>query len=269
MEILYGIILGLVQGATEFLPVSSSGHLALAEYFFNIREAGLTFDVFLHLGTLVGLAAFFRSDIAMMFRALSSPGQRRGDGIDGRKLLFFLVVATIPGAVAGLLLGDLVETRFRDPASVASTLALVGVVLLAAERVGRKRVALAGMGWFQALAIGAAQALAIFPGVSRSGATMSCALFLGLSREAAARFSFLLSGPIILGAGLVKLPEAVHAAGNGSLGLYAGGFFAAMISGYLFVAFMMRFVRSHSLDVFAWYRIALAGVVYAVLFWQS
>jgi undecaprenyl-diphosphatase len=266
MNLLYAILLGVLQGATEFLPVSSSGHLILAEHFLGFSEGGLAFDVALHLGTLTAILIYFRKDFLLMAAALL-PG--RGSDAEGalhRRLFFFLALATVPGALCGLLLEKSAETLFRSPILVATTMAGVGLLLLWGERAGRRSRDIRMLTLTDALLIGLSQALAVVPGVSRSGITMTTGLFLGLNREAAARFSFLLSAPIIFGAGLHSLPKIIkQGADGGEGGLYLAGFLAAALSGYAVIAWLLKFVRTRSFDIFAYYRLALAGLVYLSL----
>lgn len=266
MDILYAIFLGLVQGATEFLPVSSSGHLLLAAHFFGVEQASLTFDVVLHLATLVAVLAYFRRDLAALVLAFfGSYGAERGPR--ERRMAFYICYATVPAVVAGLLLGDYVETVIRSPLLVAFTLSAAGLVLWWAEKKGRRQRSFSSLGFRDIMIIGCAQALALIPGVSRSGATITAGLFLGLNRVAAARFSFLLSTPVIFGAGSYKVMKLLSGPGldSGQYLFYGAGFMASAISGYAFIALLMRFVQSHSLAVFAYYRFFLSALVLSAL----
>jgi len=266
MNLLYAILLGILQGATEFLPVSSSGHLILAEHFLGFSEGGLAFDVALHLGTLAAIVIYFRKDFLLMTLALL-PG--RGGDAEGalhRRLFFYLFLATVPGALFGLLLEKSAETLFRSPVLVASTMGAVGLLLLWAERSGRRNRDIRGLTLTDAILIGLSQALAVVPGVSRSGITMTTGLFRGLNRETAARFSFLLSAPIIFGAGVHSLPKIIKQGGGGEGSLYLAGFLAAALSGYAVIAWLLKFIRTRSFAIFAYYRLALAGLVYLSLF---
>jgi len=269
MNILYAILLGFLQGATEFLPVSSSGHLALAEYFLGLEEAGLSFDVALHLGTLLAILVYFRNDFKAMACSWLCQKESALEGAFHRKLAVYIVLATIPGVLAGLFLKHLAETSFREPALVAATLGCVGLLLLWAERRGKRHREIRELGLADALIIGMAQALAIVPGVSRSGITMTAGLFKGFNRQDAARFSFLLSAPIIFGAGVYNIPEIISRGGEpGQFGIYLAGFVSAAVSGYVFIAWLLNFVRTRTFDVFAYYRLGLAGIVYLALFLQ-
>jgi undecaprenyl-diphosphatase len=268
MNLFNAIFLGLLQGATEFLPISSSGHLALAEYFLGIQEAGLSFDVALHLGTLLGVMIYFRRDFILMFQAFVRPHSgREEDNQHHRHLFLCICVGTIPAVVAGFLLKDAAETVFRTPVLIASTLAGAGLLLLLADTLGRLQRSIKTVGLADAVVIGLFQALALMPGVSRSGITMTAGLMRGMNRMAAARFSFLLSAPIILGAGIYNLPGIIRQGSEpGQLVFYLAGFAAAAVSGYLVIAFLLRFVQSHSFAVFAYYRFVLAGLVLLIHF---
>jgi len=262
MNFFYAIFLGLLQGITEFLPISSSGHLALVEFFLGIEEGGLAFDVALHLGTLAGVIIYFRRDFMMMFTALVRPGalgeEARGQGL----LALYICLGTVPAVIAGYLLKDAAETVFRTPLLIAGTLAGAGLLLLLADKWGRHQRSMNTLGLADVVVIGCAQAFALVPGVSRSGITMTAGRMLGFNRMSAARFSFLLSAPVILGAGVYNLPAIIRqGSAPGQQGFYLAGFMAAAVSGYLVIAFLLRFVQSHSFAVFAYYRLVLAGLV--------
>ncbi len=262
MNILYAIFLGLVQGATEFLPVSSSGHLVLAASFFGIKEASLAFDVVLHLGTLVAVLIYFRLDFWLMSKALLSWQDKSTETVSMRALALQLAAGTVPAVIAALLFGDYIEQNLRQPWVVAVTLAGVGLLLLLGEKLGQHRRHFSSITWLDTILIGCAQALAIIPGVSRSGITMTAGLFRGLNRQAVARFSFLLSAPIICGAGVYKVPEILRQGLTpGQGGFYLAGFLSSAISGYFVIAFLLRFIRSKTFEVFAYYRFALAALV--------
>jgi len=266
MSLLHAILLGLLQGVTEFLPISSSGHLALAHYFFGTTEVGLAFDVALHLGTLVAIAIYFSDDLLTMAAAMLRPGRRDDTHRQRRQLCWFLVAATVPGVIAGLLLGKPAETSLRHPAVVAATLSVAGLLLLLADRNGNRNRPLDTMTWKDALLIGCAQALAIIPGVSRSGATITAGLFRHLDRQAAVRFSFLLSAPIIFGAGVHEIPKIIEQGlATNQASLYAAGFLTAALSGYGCVAFLMRFIKARSFAIFAYYRFAISVMVLLAL----
>ncbi|NPA49487.1 MAG: undecaprenyl-diphosphatase UppP [Thermodesulfobacteria bacterium] len=247
------LFLGVLQGVTEFLPISSSGHLVLAEKFFAIEGGGLAFDVFLHLGTLLAVLIYFWRDWQKMLLPQTDPQHR--------KLLFYLIVATIPGALAGFFLEDLVANHFRTPHRVAFQLAIMSLPLLVAEIFSRKDRTLAEINLPQALLIGTAQGLAVLPGTSRSGITMATGLLLGFKREAAARFSFLLSAPIIAGAGCYEALKVLKEGASLSLP-YLTGFLAAFVSGFFVIAWLLRFLRTHTFYPFVVYRLLLACAVW-------
>lgn len=263
MELTKPIFLGLLQGATEFLPVSSSGHLVLAEALFNIKEAGLTFDVALHMGTLLAILVYFKKELLALCSALLHPGSMDQTVRGNQRLALLLLVATIPASLVGKLFGDQIEEKLRQPEVVAATLAGIGFLLLWAEKIGRRNRPFHELRLVDAIVIGLAQACALVPGVSRSGITMTAGLFRDLDRPAAARFSFLMSAPIIAGAGLVHLTKIVKQGGllPGEGSFFAVGFLASAISGYLFIAFLMRYIQTRSFAIFAYYRLVLAAVV--------
>jgi len=253
------IILGIVQGLTEFIPVSSSGHLVLFQEVLGVSEAGLLFDVALHVGTLLALLIFFKKDILEIAHGFFAKKQKE------TYLVFYLTIATLPAVVAGLLLQDLAATTFRSPSLVAVTLGFFGVIMLLAETYASKRQKIehaTAVSFRQALIIGGSQAFAIVPGVSRSGVTISAGLFAGLSRVAAARFSFLLAIPVIFGASVKVLLNdgaiSQVAAAPLSFGL---GFMAALISGLFAIRFLLNFVAKRSIAAFAYYRFVVAAVV--------
>ena len=267
MTWLAAALLGIVQGLTEFLPVSSSAHLVLARAFFgwNVDEGafGLAFDVSCHVGTLVAVLIYFRRDIARMIAAVPELlSADRGSG----KVARLIAIGTIPVVIVGLLLAKWLEEHMRTPAVIAITLTVGGIWLLAAERFGartREEDALTAGG---ALLVGTAQASALIPGMSRSGSTIAMAMLLGLTRESAARFSFLLGIPAIT-AGAAK--EGIHLFKTGITAadaqLFAIGMISAAAVGFLTIKFLIRYLAGHSLNVFAYYRLALAAVTVAWL----
>jgi undecaprenyl-diphosphatase len=265
---LHAIVLGVLQGLGEFLPISSSGHLIVAPWLFGWPDSGLSFDVALHLGTLFAVAAAFWRDwlrlLAAFFRAL--PGGRVLQDPDSR-LLVYLALATIPGALAGLLLENWAETVFRAPALVATMMALMGLILWFADRRANRAASGERVSLRDALIVGFAQALAIVPGTSRSGATISAALFLGHRRESAARFSFLLALPITAGAALVKVPHLFRAGSES--GPVVAGMIAAALSGFLAIRLLLSYVRTRTYTPFVVYRFAFALMVVAVLLWRT
>jgi undecaprenyl-diphosphatase len=258
------LVLGILQGLGEFLPISSSGHLIVVPWLLGWPDSGLAFDVALHLGTLAAVAfAFWRDWVRLL--AAGTRGIRSGRPLadPDSRLLFYLALATVPGALAGLALDEWAETVFRSPALVALTMALVGFVLGAADRQAGRAGAGEEISLRDALLIGLAQALAIVPGTSRSGVTISMALFLGHRREAAARFSFMLALPITLGAAVFKVPDLFE--GGAEIGPVLVGMLAAAISGFLAIRVLLAYVRTRTYRPFVYYRLAFALVVWTVL----
>ncbi|WP_119067578.1 undecaprenyl-diphosphatase UppP [Rubrobacter indicoceani] len=269
-EFIEAFLLGIVQGLTEFLPVSSSGHLLLGQYFLGVSQErfGLAFDVALHMGTLTAVVAFFWNDLwRMVYAFMRSLTRRRNLTTDNDQRLAYLVIASVfPAAVIGLLFEDIISTILRNPWIVVVNLVLVGILFIVAERMGRKTERMTKLTFPQALGIGFAQAAALVPGVSRSGATITLGLFLGLRREEAARFSFLMSVPIIAGAGAMQLLEVISTGMDAAqVRIFVIGFVSSGIVGYLAIRFFIGFVANHSLRAFAYYRFALAAVVTVLL----
>lgn len=258
---------------TEFLPVSSTAHLILFPWAFGWDDPlinSLTFDVALHFGTLVAVLVYFRRDWARLVLAfISSVRHRRISGSDER-MAWLIIAATVPAAVLGAAFEDYVETVLRSPLVIVFTLALVSVLMVAAERsaLGKgEGMQMGGMRLSHAILIGFAQASALIPGVSRSGATITAGLWSGYRRDDAARFSFLLSTPVIAGACVLKLGHFVEGIPQGQAAEFAVGAIAAALSGYAAIAFLIRFLRSRPLYVFAAYRAALAAgimVIYVI-----
>ena len=262
MTVFQAIVLGVLQGLAEFLPISSSAHLALAPWVFGWQDPGLAFDVALHLGTLVAVLWYFRREWIALGRAAIQVVRRRSASTPEEWRAVFLVVGTIPGAIAGLLLENVAETTFRTPILIAVMLMIMGVILWAADRYAAADRPLNAMGLREALLVGVAQAFALVPGVSRSGATMTAARLLRFDRQSAAVFSFLLSMPITAAAAFAKVPDAL-AAGGFSAPLVAG-VLAAALSSWLAIAVLLRYLARHSFGIFALYRLAL-GVFILVL----
>lgn len=294
MNLLQAIVLGIVQGATEFIPISSSAHLIIIPWLFDWDDPGLAFDVALHLGTLVAVLTFFANDWVRLLRAwvlslralfaqqslkpeleiASGENCPRNDDDVERRLAWYLIIGTIPGALAGALFESKIEELFHAPnaphtssamIAMGIIIALLGAALFVAERIARHTRTLQHLTLKDAILIGCAQALALFPGVSRSGATITAGLALGLERAAAARFSFLLSAPIIAGAGAKSAYDLARAGMSSSEVLFfAVGMLSAAISGYLCIKFLLRFLQRHSTDVFVVYRWLLAAFVIVV-----
>lgn len=267
MPVWQAVVYGIVQGLAEFLPISSSAHLTLLPWAMGWDDPGLSFDVALHWGTLAGVLAVFWRD---WIRLISAGIFRRGDPRDAR-LFWGLVVSAVPAAIIGKLLDKWAEANLRGPLLIAATLAVLGLILWAADRVGRKQLDLGAMTVPRALSIGVAQVAALVPGVSRSGVTISLGLFENFTREEIARFSFLMSTPIIFGAGLLKLPHMVREMDEGGGGLtwaaLLAGFVASAVVGTAVIRWMLDYLRRRTYAVFAWYRLALAAAV--VVLWLS
>ncbi len=264
MTLLQAIVLAIVQGVTEFLPISSTAHLVLVPWLFGWTDPGLTFDVALHAGTLVAVLAYFARDWLAMLASLLKGG-RSDSGVDSR-LLGILIVATIPGGLAGFFLESYAETVFRSPAVIAAMLMSVAVLMWLADRRptlvrGAETVNLA-----DGLTIGLAQALAIIPGTSRAGITITAGLFRNLTREAAARFSFMLATPLIAGATLKKGFEIwLHGLPPGTdTTAFAVGFVVAGLTGYAAIAFLLRYLQVRTLKIFVVYRLVLGGIILAI-----
>lgn len=255
MELMKAIILGLTQGLTEFIPVSSSGHLILVGHALDFKHSSLGFDTALDIGTLAALLVFFRRDIGDLITGLVRKTEHTA-------IAWMMVLATIPGVLAGVALQHAAETVFRSDSVVAMNLIIIAFVMLAADHLARQKYKLSDMTVGRSLSIGIAQALALVPGVSRSGITISAGMLAGFDRVSATRFSFLLSAPIIAGATLKVIisPENWSQLTAEPL-LYAAGILAAFISGYWAIRFMLRYLANHGLKLFAYYRIAVGVLI--------
>lgn len=259
------VVLSLVQAVTEFLPISSSGHLILVPYFLGWPDQGLSFDVAAHFGTMLAVVAYFRGELVDLVTGFFTGAPGRHD-FDPRRLGWALVVGTIPAALAGLALESTIEAHLRSPALIACTTLVFGLLLLWADRAGRQQRDLASLGVGAGLLIGLAQALALVPGTSRSGVTITAALLLGFTRPAAARFAFLLF-----------IPVGVLAGGHDLLKLWRTGelwsqitpiLIAIVVSGaggYLVIGWLLGWLRRRPLTVFVVYRVVLAAVIVATL----
>ena len=249
MGMIQSIILGVVQGLGEFLPISSSAHLIIVPWLLGWQEHSLAFDVALHAGTLVAVVAYFWRDWLGIIRS---------------KFLWYIIVASIPGAIIGKLLEAKAEAAFRSPILIASTMGIFAVIFYFIDRFSWKTRDLKALGFFDSLVIGISQALAIIPGVSRSGVTMASGIGLRFNREAAARFSFLLSAPIIFGATILKLKDiAAIASGENGFSLLAG-FLVSAVTGFLSIHFLLAYLKRHSFTVFVIYRIIFSLVIFSV-----
>jgi len=264
--LLEAALLGVVQGLTEFLPVSSSAHLILARAFFgwDAEQFGLPFDVACHVGTLTAILIYFRRDIAALLPGLARLHAPAADR--AARTLWYIALATIPAVLVGGLLGDVID-QLRSPRVIAATLAVGGVLMVVAERLGAQRRDADSLTLVETLAIGVAQACALVPGVSRSGATITMALALGVTRPAGARFSFLLGIPAMLGAASLeglKLATADVPMDAATAQVFLVGMVVSAVVGYLTVKFFLQYLVGHTLNVFAAYRLALAA---ATLIW--
>ena len=266
MDFLDAIYLGILQGITEFLPVSSSGHLVLGEKFLGLDVEELkSFDVIVHMGTLLAIVLYFWKDVWGMIKALF------GKSREYEMLIVYIIVVTVPAVLAGLFLEDAIDSTFRNVISVGLWMILVGVFFILGERFFKK-VKKGKMSVKKAVIIGLAQSLALIPGVSRSGSTIVAGLFQGIKRDEAARFSFLLGIPAIAGAGLytmLKMPmEGGWSTDGGLIGsdILLVGFVSAFIAGIASIVFLMRFLKKHSLVVFSVYLFILGGSVLATNF---
>lgn len=269
MQLISAAILGIVQGLTEFLPISSSAHLIVVPWMIGWKPEGLAFDVALHVGTAVSVLVFFRKDWIHLFRqTLLGLKERRPFGNPDRKLVWFLIVATIPAGVSGVLWGDAIEQSLRSPLVTVFTLALFAALLLWAERKSRKNRAMEDFTLADSIWIGISQAVALVPGVSRSGITMTAALARNSDRTSAARFSFLLSTPVIVGAGILesyRYFSAMHHAAAGAasveLPMLITGIVFSSVTGFLCIRYFLRYLQSKSFMPFIIYRIVLACIV--------
>lgn len=260
MDLLQAFILGLVQGATEYIPVSSSAHLILVPWLLGWPDPSFEFEVLVQWGTLVGVFIFFWQDIwAIAGAVLQGLAKRRPLATFEARLGWFVVIATIPAVILGLMFKDFFEAAFAAPAVAGALLILTAILLTVAEYFGSRTRELENLTWLDALIIGFWQAAAIMPGISRSGATIGGAVIQGFNRPAAARFSFLMSIPALLGAGLVALVDLL---GEGTLvaqlPAITVGFIAAAVSGYICIRWLLHYLQGHSLYIFAIYCAALS-----------
>lgn len=265
---LIAIILGIVQGLGEFLPISSSAHLIIVRWFFGwdtiIEQAGrnidIALDVALHVGTLVAVLIYFYQD----WRELIVNGITKGLKTREGKIFWYLVVATIPGGVAGLLFESVIDKFIRSqPLIIAGGLAIMGIILYYVDKYSAQRIDYENVTFKQSLFIGVSQALALIPGVSRSGITMTTGRLLGFSREASAKFSFLLATPIIAGAALKHTPDIIHNVANP---LFLAGTITSAIIGLLCISLLLKYLQRNNFAIFAVYRIMLAAIIIVVYF---
>jgi undecaprenyl-diphosphatase len=269
MSVLQAIVLGIVQGLAEFLPISSSAHLILVPWLFGWEDPGLAFDVALHWGTLVAVLAVFWRDWIRLIRAaaMSILECRIGEDED-RRLFWALAVSSIPAAIVGKLLNEWADETLRAPLLIAATMSVMGIALGLADRYGSKRCAEGEMSMPQAVGIGVAQAFALVPGVSRSGSTITVGLVFGFTREAIARFSFLMSTPIIFGAGVLKLPKMLREMHAGTSHVGPAALLAALVAsavvGALVIRWLLAWLRTRTYAVFVVYRLLVAVLIVAL-----
>lgn len=268
MDIINSLILGIIQGLTEFLPVSSSAHLALVPKFLNASEllGSLSFGAFLHGGTLLGVLIFYRKKIWAMLKSfikgLGDAGERKSADF---KLSIYIIIASVPAVILALVFNDAIDGIFRLPFRIAVMLAVFGVLLYLADLTGKKNKENASLTLWQVLIIGFAQAIALMPGVSRSGITMTAALFLGYKKEDGAEFSFLLSVPAIAGAFVHELPDIIRAGPDTGVAVIAAGFIASAVAGLFAIKFLLAFIKNRGFMPFMIYRLALAAAIILLL----
>jgi undecaprenyl-diphosphatase len=265
--LLQAIVIGIVQGLTEFLPISSSGHLIVVPYLLGWGDPfinSLAFSVILHLGTLIALlVAFWRDWVRLVPAGLAALRDRSFRGDPDRRVAWLIAVTLPPAIVVGILLNDAIETSFRQPGLVAAMLVVGAAIMWLADRLGRKALPVERLSFAGAFGVGCAQALALVPGISRSGVSISAGLAFGLTREAAARFSFLMATPIIAGAGAWETRKllAGEAGVTVEWQVLIAGFLASVVAGLVAIELLLRYLRSHPLTIFIAYRLVLAAVV--------
>jgi len=276
MSLFEAIVLGIIQGLTEFLPISSTGHLTLAGKVMNLISADepyrwTSFIAVIQLGTMLAVVLYFWKDLLNIIKAFLTENLFRkkkftSQSFDSRQG-WFIIIGTIPIVVVGLGFKDLIEGAFTKNLTVISiSLIVLGIVLGIADKYGSYKKDITKIKWLDSLIVGAAQALALIPGVSRSGSTITAGIFLGLTRETAARFSFLLSIPAVLASGALELKEALDYINfSDSVNLFAAAFTAAVV-GYLTIEFLLRFLKKRSTFVFVFYRIILGVVILSLIF---
>ena len=266
-QVIHAIVLGIVQGLTEFLPISSSGHLIVVPALLGWDDPfieSLAFAVMLHVATLAALLTYFARDwIRLVPAGLATIRDRSFRGDPDRRLAWLLVSASVPAAILGVLLNDLIETVFREPRLVAITLVAGAIILWLADRLGSRARRIEDMAFATAVGIGVAQALALIPGVSRSGISISAGLLAGLDRASAARFAFLMATPITAGAGLWEARKILSGEAGVDLPVLplVAGMLASLLAGLLAIAVLLRYLRTHGVGLFVLYRVVLATVI--------
>ena len=256
----------MVQGLSEFLPISSSAHLIITPWLFKWTDPGLGFDVALHWGTLLAVLGYFWQDCWLIvkgfFHSLFKSSRDLKNNIY-QKLAWLLIIASVPGAAIGKLLESKAETVFRNPLLIAITISVFALIIWYADVVGAKQKNLDRVTWLDSVILGLAQSLAIIPGVSRSGSTIGTGLFLGFKRADAARFSFLMSIPITFGAGLLKLKDFHTGVSSAEL---ITGFLASAAFGFLSIKYLLKYLSNHGFKIFVWYRLAFAALILIAYF---
>lgn len=265
MSYIQAIILGLVQGLGEFLPISSSAHLIIVPWLFGWGDQGASFDVALHLGTTLAIISYFFKDWLQIFKGSALYTFKKDTSPENkshRNILLYLIIATIPGAVIGLLLESVIETKFRQPLLIAFNMVLLGTLMGIADKRFSGKKTFSDLGLIDSLVMGFSQSVALVPGVSRSGVTMTTGLFLGMERTTVARFSFLMATPITLGACILKVP---HLFSNGGLtGPLIVGIIVSAVTGFLSIKYLLAFIRKYSFRIFVYYRYAFALIILIV-----
>ena len=260
MDPIQAIVLAIVQGLSEFLPISSSGHLILLPHFFGWEDQGLAFDVALHIGTLIAVVVYFRRPLTAMTLAWFTSLKRREATPDSR-LAWCVILGTVPVGLVGLAFGGAIEANLRNPLFVAGTLTFFGILMWLADKLGRQSLDEYSVGWRQAVIIGCAQALALMPGTSRSGITITAGLGLGLTRSAAARFSFLLAVPGIALAGAYELLKLLAANEAVDWQMMSLGLVVSAITGYACIHVLLKVIEKIGLLPFTLYRLLIAAII--------
>jgi len=262
MSFLQSIFLGIIQGLTEFIPVSSSGHLVLAQYFFGIHGGeDITFEVFMHMGTLLAVFIFFFRQIREMLVSLFcwKPNLDAEKHRNNRSMILYLAVATLATGIIYMIFKDFFESAYQNPMLVSIMLVITGALIFSSDFIKNTPVPASNIGFLKSILIGIAQAFAIIPGISRSGSTITASLACKMKRKDAAHYSFLLSIPAILAANIKELPNLM-ALDSSILHVYLAGFFASFISGFLVIALLIRLIQDGSLKYFAFYVWIVAGI---------
>jgi undecaprenyl-diphosphatase len=264
MNIIHALVLGVVQGLGEFLPISSSGHLVLVPYIFNWQYQGLDFDIALHMGTILAIIAYFWHDwVEIIGSAISVGSHEDHKGSYPKNIFWVIVVASIPAALGGYFLENLAQHALRNPLLIAMLLAFFALLLLLADKTSHNNLEIKKIGYTKGFLIGIAQAISLFPGVSRSGITTTAGMFLNLDRKTATKFSFLLATPAVLGAFLISLKD--YQTIQIELAFFVA-IFASAISGFFAIKYLLKFLEKHGFMPFVIYRLALAALVMIIYF---